>query len=217
MEIEEANEKAQRIFEMSEVLDALSCLKRYALWEHLKEMNVAEHSFRVAVIAMTIADIYNSDDNDDKVNIETVLRMGLLHDFEESHNGDIPYPVKRSSDEAKEFFHKMEKDTIETKILKLNPGYKKYVGKDSVVDIERIIVDLADMFDIVLYTAREMRLGNTSVRSLMDRVVQYVEKMVGDDKNLCFVDRAAKLILWRRDDKKEILEGCRGLFARERT
>ena len=58
--------------------------------------SVAEHSFRVAGLAMSIVDQYNKDHalENRRISVEEVLRKAILHDLEESITGDIPSPVK---------------------------------------------------------------------------------------------------------------------------
>ena len=44
--------------------------------------SVGEHSFRVAYIALAVADQYNIENPDSPINVEEVLRKALIHDVE---------------------------------------------------------------------------------------------------------------------------------------
>jgi putative hydrolase of HD superfamily len=57
---------------------------------------VAEHSWRVAVMALLVADEFPA------VDIEKVVKMCLIHDFGEAVTGDIPSFEKTLQDEEKE-------------------------------------------------------------------------------------------------------------------
>lgn len=53
----------------------------------LPDESVADHTFRVSVLAMIIADIVREESV--AVNIETILRMSLIHDLPEALIGDM--------------------------------------------------------------------------------------------------------------------------------
>ena len=53
--------------------------------------SVADHSYRVAVLAMVLADWIA--DNGTPLDAEKTMRMALLHDIAEAKTGDIPKPV----------------------------------------------------------------------------------------------------------------------------
>ena len=55
--------------------------------------SVADHSYRVAVLAMVLADWIA--DNGALLDAEKTMRMALLHDIPEAKTGDIPKPVSR--------------------------------------------------------------------------------------------------------------------------
>jgi putative hydrolases of HD superfamily len=54
--------------------------------------SIADHAFGVAWIAMLLAD--RACANGHEVNVETVLRMALLHDLSEARTGDLPATIK---------------------------------------------------------------------------------------------------------------------------
>lgn len=58
--------------------------------------SVADHSWRLAVMAMLCADEYPDLD------IDRVIKMCLIHDFGEIYGGDIPAFEKTAGDEEKE-------------------------------------------------------------------------------------------------------------------
>ena len=61
-----------------------------------RQESVAEHSWRLAIMALLCKDEYPS------VNIEKVIKMCLLHDLGESVTGDIPAFKKTMQDEESE-------------------------------------------------------------------------------------------------------------------
>jgi putative hydrolase of HD superfamily len=77
--------------------------------------SVAEHTFGVAVLAMTLADMYFPD-----LNREKVLQMALIHDLGEVYAGDI-VPEDRISSEKK---YQLEKESVSRILEKILPGQK---------------------------------------------------------------------------------------------
>lgn len=70
---------------------ALSNIPRWAIVDMRKEQSVADHSFRVAIIALELRNRMDTGTQD--VMGELVL-YALMHDVEESRSGDIPPEYK---------------------------------------------------------------------------------------------------------------------------
>lgn len=79
---------------MSFITDALalSHVPRWAIVPHTRLQSVADHSFRVAIIADEIRRKAKLDH--DKVRPLNLLWGALVHDIDECVTGDIPGPVK---------------------------------------------------------------------------------------------------------------------------
>ena len=152
----------------------LTRIRRYALWNVIHDDDVGVHTYKMASIAMIMADYYNKDkDESKKVNIEILLRKALLHDLEESENGDIPFPLKNSSKDAKEFFNKVEEETIYNKMFLHMTEYRKYAAECK-EGLEGVFITIADMFDIILFTMAEMSIGNETMKPLFLRACDFV-------------------------------------------
>lgn len=88
--------------EIKELLDVLSvaaALKentRHAWMPSGRQESVAEHTFRLCVMAYFLKDEFKEADMD------KVIRMCLFHDFGEAFTGDIPTFEKTEEDETKE-------------------------------------------------------------------------------------------------------------------
>lgn len=77
-------------------VEKLKCNTRHSWTSSGRCESVAEHSWRLAVMAMLCRDEYPD------VNIDKVIKMCLIHDFGEAITGDIPAFFKTESDETKE-------------------------------------------------------------------------------------------------------------------
>ena len=85
--------------ELIEFMGTLKKLKsntRHVWMECGRRESVAEHSWRLAVMAMMVADEFPG------IDLLKVLKMCLIHDFGEAITGDIPSFLKTKQDEEKE-------------------------------------------------------------------------------------------------------------------
>ena len=77
-------------------IEKLKCNTRHSWTSNGRQESVAEHSWRLAVMAMLCADEYPDLD------ISRVIKMCLIHDFGEAITGDIPAFLKTARHEAEE-------------------------------------------------------------------------------------------------------------------
>ena len=69
---------------------------RHVWDENGRQESVAEHCWRLAVLALLVGDEFPD------IDIEKVIKMCLIHDFGEAVTGDIPSFLKTKQDEEKE-------------------------------------------------------------------------------------------------------------------
>lgn len=93
-------------------LEKLKCNTRHCYTTSGRRESVAEHSWRLAVMAMLCADEYPD------VNIDRVIKMCLIHDIGEAVTGDIPSFYKTDENEAAEV------DAIDALISDLPDGLR---------------------------------------------------------------------------------------------
>ena len=77
-------------------IEKLKCNTRHSWTSSGRHESVAEHSWRLAVMAMLCADEYPDLD------INMVIKMCLIHDFGEAITGDIPAFLKTAQNEVDE-------------------------------------------------------------------------------------------------------------------
>ena len=78
------------------VIEKLKCNTRHSWTSSGRHESVAEHSWRLAVMAMLCTDEYPD------LNINKVIKMCLIHDFGEAITGDIPAFLKTDKNEKDE-------------------------------------------------------------------------------------------------------------------
>jgi putative hydrolase of HD superfamily len=78
------------------VAEKLKCNTRHSYTSSGRHESVAEHSWRIALMAMLVANEFPEAD------MNKVIRMCLIHDLGEAFTGDIPSFDKTAEDEKKE-------------------------------------------------------------------------------------------------------------------
>ena len=86
----------KKYIEFLNAVEKLKCNTRHSWTSSGRQESVAEHSWRLAVMAMLCADEYPN------VDINKVIKMCLIHDFGEAITGDIPAFLKSKKDEVEE-------------------------------------------------------------------------------------------------------------------
>ncbi|MBR3955255.1 MAG: HD domain-containing protein [Clostridia bacterium] len=77
-------------------IEKLKFTTRHSWTSSCRHESVAEHSWRLAIMAMLCKDEYPN------IDIDKVIKMALIHDFGEAITGDIPAFLKTNQDEENE-------------------------------------------------------------------------------------------------------------------
>ena len=88
--------KPTELLQIMAVAEKLKCNTRHCYTSSGRQESVAEHSWRIALMAMLIAPEFPEAD------MGRVIRMCLIHDLGEAFTGDIPTCWKTEADTEKE-------------------------------------------------------------------------------------------------------------------
>jgi len=94
--MKEATMNHRQYIEFLNKIEKLKCNTRHSWTSSGRQESVAEHSWRLAVMAMLCADEYP------EVDMNKVIKMCLIHDFGEAITGDIPAFLKTEQNERDE-------------------------------------------------------------------------------------------------------------------
>ena len=86
----------KQLIDFLAVIEKLKCNTRHSWTTSGRRESVAEHSWRLAVIALLCADEYPN------LNMDRVIKMCLLHDLGEALTGDVPSFEKTEQNEMSE-------------------------------------------------------------------------------------------------------------------
>ena len=140
--------------------------------------SVAEHSFRVAVIAYLLAK------NEPKADTQKVLLMSLFHDFHEARTGDHNYVNKR--------YVAVDEDRAVRDMAKELPFGQEIVSLidefNSGETLEARLSQDADQLDFILELKRQLDLGNKSAAewlrySVKRLITDYAKKLADEITN----------------------------------
>lgn len=87
---------ARQLIKFLGVIEKLKCNTRHSWTSSGRQESVAEHSWRLAVMAMLCADEYPH------IDANKLIKMCLIHDFGEAVTGDVPSFLKTDENERDE-------------------------------------------------------------------------------------------------------------------
>ena len=114
-------------------IEKLKCNTRHCYTSSGRKESVAEHSWRLSVMAMLCADEYP------EIDINKVIKMCLVHDFGEAVTGDIPAFEKTENDEA-------EEEKAVQSILSMLPDDYKNELSELFLEMNELKTDEAKLF-----------------------------------------------------------------------
>jgi 5'-deoxynucleotidase YfbR-like HD superfamily hydrolase len=178
----------------SEILRALTfyrrggVVKRFHLFDVLKENTVGHHTFNVLALLVTCV-------GEDTITKELIL-AALQHDLPEQETGDIPAPFKRKIPGLREQVQRAEQNIIE------NAGLTFYERRLS--EEERTWLNLADSLEGALYCGDEYQRGNLPMRQIGQVFLGYVRDILAtieasddmDDPDYCPVKGRFQQVLY---------------------
>lgn len=88
--------KTATFLEILTVAEKLKCNTRHSWTSNGRHESVAEHSWRIALMALLMRDEFP------EIDMDKVIRMCLIHDLGEAFTGDIPAFEKKEEDSEKE-------------------------------------------------------------------------------------------------------------------
>ncbi|MGG4143546.1 5'-deoxynucleotidase [Paenibacillus algorifonticola] len=146
----------------------LNYIERWSLMRNTTKENVAEHSFRVALLVHMLCEIGNSLFAK-QFNADRAVTLALFHDATEVFTGDIPTPVKHHNPKMLASFRELEALAAE-RLLAMVPEpmkktYAPLLGKHhgSLSPEEQTLqamVKAADLLDAYLKCLYELSAGN---------------------------------------------------------
>lgn len=144
---------------MKDTLDFIAAgaaVSRYHTCDLLKPETVGHHSHGVALLCLLI---------DPECSLD-LIKAALLHDMAEQRTGDIPSPAKRDLGIGGDL------EVLEHRILAESGFHFPELSEQ-----EKLTLKLADIAHGALKCAREVNMGNSTMRIVYDRFMMYAGQL----------------------------------------
>lgn len=145
----------------------LAFVPRWTITRNIRNQNVAEHSFFVALWAMRIATEMGWDSHD----INCLVEWALTHDMREIFSGDQPSPYKAAlgdKAEVADFDH-----MIPEPYHRLEGRWRSEMVKDKA----KVILKICDLMEALAFIAEEKSMGNTTLQKCWGEIVSKLYKL----------------------------------------
>lgn len=146
--------QGQTYFDKYGKLDILSMgqINRYSGRLKITQESIAEHSWYVAYCVILVGKDFGLDESI----INKAVSLAVVHDIPEIYTNDIPHNIKINFPKIQEEIEKAELAFLDEYQHQFAEYYKE-LKKDS---IESLLVEIADALSVLLYTNKEIELGN---------------------------------------------------------
>lgn len=143
-------------------MDRMKYIKRWQLMRSVREENIMEHSYSVALLSHALVSIHNEVFGGKADVLKTVL-YATYHETSEVMTGDLPTPIKYYNRSIQGAYKELEKSACEkivnTLPKELQSSISPYVLADE-ESVEYKIVKAADRLAAYIKCLEELRSGN---------------------------------------------------------
>ncbi len=174
-------------------IEKLKCNTRHSWTSSGRRESVAEHSWRLSVMAMLCADEYP------EIDINKVIKMGLVHDFGEAVTGDIPAFLKTDEDEKK------EEKAIES-LLRALPEAQKTELSELFSEMSALKTDEAKLFKALDNLEAVLSHNEADISTWIER--EYEE-------NLTYGTQNCEWSQWTKSFREELKQDSERKIAKE--
>lgn len=139
----------------------LAIVSRWTITRNIRQQNVAEHSFYVALWALRVGELLNWAPSE----LYVLVQRALHHDMSEVFSGDLPSPFKKTLGEAgkAETFNYLLKNNLAT--------YPLTTSLDDQCDL---IIKFCDLVEAIVKITEEQSMGNKTLdgcyEELLDKI-----------------------------------------------
>ena len=143
------------------MLSRMKHINRWGLMRNTKLENLSEHSLETAFIAHALC-VINNKRFGGALNPERAAVIAMFHDTTEIITGDMPTPIKYSSEKIRAVYKEIEQSAAD-KLLGLLPEDLKNSYADIYKDNEeyKTIIRAADKISALIKCIEEGKAGNT--------------------------------------------------------
>ncbi len=170
--------KPEELLQVLHTAEKLKDTTRHCDTSGGRRESVAEHSWRLALMAFLLRDEFPALDMD------RVLRMCLIHDLGECFTGDIPSFLKSGGDEER------ERSTLETWVASLPAPYSAEL-KTLYAEMDALETDEAKLYKALDKLEAVIQHNESDIATWLPR--EYELNLTYADENVAFSDYLKRL------------------------
>ena len=170
--------KPKELLEILSVAEKLKCNTRHCYTSSGRRESVAEHSWRISLMAMLLTKEFPEADMD------KVIRMCLIHDLGECFTGDIPSFLKSGGDEER------ERSALEAWVASLPAPYSVEL-KTLYAEMDALETDEARLYKALDKLEAVIQHNESDIATWLPR--EYELNLTYADENVAFSDYLKQL------------------------
>ena len=160
------------------VINRMKYINRWGLMRNSDNENLQEHSFQTAILAHALALIENVKFGG-TLDPEKAAVIALYHDSSEIITGDMPTPVKYSSEALTLSYKRLEHEAGDVLLDKIEPQLREYYNDifNSENSREWVVVKSADTLAAYIKCIEEIKAGNNEFIGARASVLQKLSRI----------------------------------------
>ncbi len=160
------------------VINRMKYINRWGLMRNSDNENLQEHSFQTAILAHALALIENVKFGG-TLDPEKAAVIALYHDSSEIITGDMPTPVKYSSEALTLSYKRLEHEAGDVLLDKIEPQLREYYNDifNSENSREWVVVKAADTLAAYIKCIEEIKAGNNEFIGARASVLQKLSRV----------------------------------------
>ena len=160
------------------VINRMKYINRWGLMRNSDNENLQEHSFQTAILAHALALIENVKFGG-TFDPEKAAVIALYHDSSEIITGDMPTPVKYSSEALTLSYKRLEHEAGDVLLDKIEPQLREYYNDifNSENSREWVVVKAADTLAAYIKCIEEIKAGNNEFIGARASVLQKLSRI----------------------------------------
>ena len=170
--------KPEELLEILHTAERLKDVTRHSYTSGGRHESVAEHSWRITLMAFLLRDEFP------ELDMDKVLRMCLIHDLGECFTGDIPSFLKSGGDEER------ERSALETWVASLPAPYSVEL-KTLYAEMDALETDEARLYKALDKLEAVIQHNESDIATWLPR--EYELNLTYADENVAFSDYLKRL------------------------
>ena len=160
------------------VINRMKYINRWGLMRNSDNENLQEHAFQTAILAHALALIENVKFGG-TLDPEKAAVIALYHDSSEIITGDMPTPVKYSSEALTLSYKRLEHEAGDVLLDKIEPQLREYYNDifNSENSREWVVVKAADTLAAYIKCIEEIKAGNNEFIGARASVLQKLSRV----------------------------------------